>query len=141
GRTAATAASKFASSPPARIRSPQPRTWGERYEPTVSPASASRASVSRVVVDLPFVPTMWIAGNRSCGSPSPRSSARMRSVPKPSRGHGLGARIHAVLSAEGIELGTVLLELLALALDDLGCRVRDELLVRKHPLAALDLLA
>ena len=38
------------------------------------------------------------------------------------------------LAAEGIELAAVALELLALGLDDLGRRVRDEPLVREHPL-------
>ena len=38
-----------------------PRTCGERYAPTRSPASASSSSVIRVVVDLPFVPTTWTA--------------------------------------------------------------------------------
>ena len=42
----------------------------------------------RVVVDLPFVPTTWTAGSPACGSPSSESSARIRSVPNPSRGQG-----------------------------------------------------
>ncbi len=98
GLTPAAARSKSASTPPMRIRSLHERTCGETYAPTVSPASASSASVIRVVVDFPFVPTTWIAGYRSCGSPSSASSARIRSSPKPSAGHGLSEAIHSVAS-------------------------------------------
>ena len=45
---------------------------------------AAAARSSRVAVDLPFVPTTWTAGYRSCGSPRAASSACMRSSPKPS---------------------------------------------------------
>ena len=48
--------------PRTRMRSLHPRTCGERYAPTASPASASSASIVRVTVDLPFVPTTWIDG-------------------------------------------------------------------------------
>ena len=48
-----------------------------------------------VAVDLPFVPTTWIAGYEACGSPSSARSARIRSSPKPSRGHGLIASSHS----------------------------------------------
>src|SRR5215475_6318398 len=92
------------------------------------------ASVRRVVVDLPFVPTTWIAWKRSCGSPSTRRSARIRSVPKPSAGHGLSD------STQRVALGKVLRELLALGSDRLGRCVRHELLVGEHPLGPVDLL-
>src|SRR3954470_13734568 len=62
----------------------------------------------------------------------------MRSVPKPSAGHGLSAATHSV--AEGVKLGLVLLELQAFAVDHVGRRVRDEPLVCEHLLGALDLL-
>ena len=42
-------------------------------------------------------------------------------------------------AAEGIELTAVAGELLALALDDVGGRARDEALVAEHPLGARDL--
>src|SRR3954468_16075494 len=74
-----------------------------------------------------------MAGNRSCGSPRSRSRARIRSVPKPSAGHGLSD------STQRVALGKVLLELPALAIDRFGRRVRDELLVGEHLLGALDL--
>ena len=45
-----------------RIRSLQPRTCGETVAPTESPSASSSASIVRVAVDLPFVPTTWIAG-------------------------------------------------------------------------------
>src|SRR5437763_11171969 len=75
-----------------------------------------------------------MAGNRSCGSPSSRSSVRIRSVPKPSAGHGLSD------STQRVALGKVLRELLALGGHRFGRGVRDELLVREHPLGPLDLL-
>src|SRR5437868_12025456 len=58
----------------------------------------------------------------------------MRPSPKPSGGQGLSA------STQRVELGTVLLELLTLRLHDVRSCVRDELLVREHPLGAFDLL-
>src|ERR1700704_2908876 len=103
----------------------------------------------RAAVDLPFVPTTCTASNERCGSPSRSSSATMRSVPKPSVGHGLSDATQAVpspapsslrRSADGIELAAVPLELLALAVHDLGRRVRDEALVREHRLGACELL-
>ena len=67
----------------------------------------------------------------------------MRSSPN-SSGHGLSEATQSValdgLVAEGIELTTVALELLALRLDHLGRRLRGEALVREHPLGAGDLL-
>ena len=78
-------------------------------------------------------------GYASCGSPSAASSDRMRPRPN-SSGQGLSDSIQRVCHAgEGIELSPVARELLALRLDHLGLRVRDELLVREHPLAPLDL--
>src|SRR3954449_5410680 len=62
----------------------------------------------------------------------------MRSVPKPSAGHGLSAATQSV--AECVKLGLVLLELQAFAVDHVGCRVRDEPLVCEHLLRTLDLL-
>ena len=59
-----------------------------------------------------------------------------------SSGHGLSEATHSValagLVAEGIELTTVTLELVALRLDDLGRRLRGETLVREHSLGAGD---
>ena len=61
-----------------------------------------------------------------------------------SSGHGLSEATHSValdgLVAEGIELTTVALELLALRLDHLGRCLRGEALVREHSLGAGDLL-
>ena len=96
----------------------------------------------RVVVDLPFVPTTCTPDSPACGSPSAASSARIRSSPKPSRGHGESASSQAtcVSLAEGVELAPVPLELRALGLDHVGRRVRDEPLVREHPLGPRDLL-
>src|SRR5258706_816016 len=62
----------------------------------------------------------------------------MRSIPKPSAGHGLSAATQSV--AESVKLGLVLRELQAFGLDHVGRRVRDELVVREHLLRALDLL-
>src|SRR5581483_6888316 len=138
GRTRATARSKSASAPPTRMRSLQPRTCGERYAPTWRPVSASSASVMRVVVDLPFVPTTWTHSYSSCGSPSLCSSERIRSVPKPPAGHGLSAATQSV--AERVKLGPVLRELPTLALDHVGRGVRDELVVREHALRPRDFL-
>ena len=47
-----------------------------------TPCASSSAAVMRTVELLPFVPTTWIAPNRSCGEPSAVSSRRMRSRPK-----------------------------------------------------------
>ena len=60
GRTRATARSNPAAS--VSSRSCQPDTCGEVYAPTRSPSARRSAAVSRVVVDLPFVPTTWIDG-------------------------------------------------------------------------------
>src|SRR5581483_143371 len=136
-RTRATARSNPAAS--VSSRSHQPATCGEVYAPTRSPAPRSRAAVSRVVVDLPFVPTTWIDGKASCGSPSSARSARIRSSPN-SSGHGESAATQSV-AADGVELTAVPRELLPLGLDDLRRRVRDEAVVRQHPLGAGDLLA
>jgi hypothetical protein len=83
------------------MRSLQPRTWGEIVDPTESPSESKSCSIVTVAVDLPFVPTTWIAGYRSCGSPSCARSARMRSTPKPSRGHGFIASSHSVAVVTG----------------------------------------
>ena len=76
---------------------------------------------------------------RAAGSPSSSSSARIRSSPNPSCGQGLSPSTNS--TAERIELGPVLRQLVLLGLDDIRRRVLDEALVRQHPLAALDLLA
>src|SRR5471032_176719 len=101
------------------------------------PASVSSASVIRVVVDLPFVPTTCTAGYASCGSLSSASRARIRSSPKPSAGHGLSEAIQSV--ADRVKLAPVALELRALGLHDVLARIRHEPLVRQHLLAARDL--
>src|SRR5437763_9283551 len=59
----------------------------------------------------------------------------MRSSPKPSDGHGLRD------STQRVALVKVLRQLLALGSDSFRRRVRHELLVREHPLGALDLVA
>src|SRR4051812_26362949 len=93
----------------------------------------------RAAVDFPFVPTTCTDSNERSGFPSRASSSRIRSVPKPSAGHGLSNS--SQLTADGIELAPVALELLALGVDDRGRRVRDEALVRELFLRTLDLLA
>src|SRR3954447_10926011 len=93
----------------------------------------------RAAVDFPLVPTTCTASNERCGSPRRASSARIRSVPKPSGGHGLSDSSHS--TADGIELALVALELLALFGHDIGRRVGGEALVREHRLAACDLAA
>ena len=60
--------------------------------------------MSLVVVVFPFVPTTWIEGYASCGSPSSASSARIRSSPN-SSGHGERAAIQSV--ADGVEFTAV----------------------------------
>src|SRR3954452_8056893 len=80
---------------------------------------------------------MWTAGKRRCGLSSRSRSARIRSSPKPSVGHGL--RPASQLVADCVELTPVPLELLALGLDDVRGRARDEALVGEHPLGARDL--
>src|SRR3954451_7591481 len=75
-----------------------------------------------------------MAGNRSCGSPSSRSRARIRSVPKPSVGHGERD------STQRVALSKVLRELLPLGFDRFRRGVRNELLVGEHPLGSFDLL-
>ena len=60
--------------------------------------------------------------------------------PEPLRPRRLGVEPGGWLAGEGIELTPVAGELLALGLDHLGLRVRDELVVREHALAPLDLL-
>src|SRR6188508_915064 len=144
GRTLASAASRSASAPSTRIRSAHDLTCGERYAPTRRPVAPRSSSTLRVVVDLPFVPTTCTAGRPACGSPSAARSARIRSSPKPSRGHGESASNQATcvmwLGAEQVELAPVPLELRALRLDHIGRRVRDEPLVGEHPLGPRDLL-
>src|SRR5438105_8730231 len=75
-----------------------------------------------------------MAGNRSCGSPSSRRSARIRSVPKPSAGHGERD------STQRVALSNVLRKLLSFGSDRFGRGLRDELVVREHPFGPLDLL-
>src|SRR3954464_12244423 len=118
------------------MRSPQVRTCGERYVPTRGPASMRSASIIRVVVDLPFVPTTWIAGYRVSGLPSRSSSAWIRSSPKPPLGHGLSPATQLV--ADCVELTPVALELVSLGLDDVRGRASRERLVCEHALGALD---
>src|SRR6185503_13569099 len=125
-----------ASSPSTCTRSLQPATCGEVYAPALRPSRARNAAARRVAVDLPFVPTTWIARNARCGSPISASNACIRPRPN-SSGHGERDSNHS--SGEGIELATVALELLALGLDHLAGRVRDEALVGQHPLRAGDL--
>ena len=62
GRTRAIASSKSASAPSTVIRSAHERTCGETVAPTESPSPSRSASIVRVAVDFPFVPTTWIAG-------------------------------------------------------------------------------
>src|SRR6185437_15996689 len=118
-------------------RSCQPETCGEVYAPTRCPSPRSSAAVSRVVVDLPFVPTTCTEGKASCGSPSSASSARMRSSPN-SSGHGERPATQSV-AGNRIELAPVACELLALRVDDLGRRVLHEPLVGEHLLGPRDL--
>src|SRR5215211_1615196 len=92
--------------------------------------------MSRVVVDLPFVPTTCTAGNASWGSPSSASSACIRSSPN-SSGHGESPATQSV--GDGIELAAVARELLPLGLHDVGRRLGDEALVREHPFRPRDL--
>ncbi len=98
GRTRSIAASKSAASPSTVIRSAHVRTCGETVAPTDSPSASRSASIVRVAVDLPFVPTTWIAGYASWGSPSAASSVRIRPSPN-SFGHGLREASQAVCSA------------------------------------------
>ena len=53
--------------------------------PTESPSERRSCSMVTAAVDFPFVPTTWIAGYASCGSPSSASSARIRSSPNLAR--------------------------------------------------------
>jgi hypothetical protein len=62
GRTRSIAASKSASAPSTVIRSAHERTCGETVAPTDRPSASRYASIVRVAVDFPFVPTTWIAG-------------------------------------------------------------------------------
>jgi hypothetical protein len=62
GRTRSIAASKSASAPSTVIRSAHERMCGETVAPTESPSASNSASIVRVAVDLPFVPTTWIPG-------------------------------------------------------------------------------
>src|SRR5258706_15251138 len=102
------------------------------------PSASSVSSIVRVVVDFPFVPTTCTDAKASCGSPSSASRARIRSRPKPSVGQGESDS--SQLTAEGIELSPVALELVALGLDDLGRRLAREAGVGEHLFAPLDLL-
>src|SRR6266511_2615884 len=49
------------------------------YVPTDRPDASSSADVIRATDVLPFVPVRWISGYDSCGEPSNRTSASMRS--------------------------------------------------------------
>src|SRR5439155_3258091 len=137
-RTRSSASSRSASSWSTWIRSLQPATCGEVYAPTLRPSRRRNAAARRVAVDLPFVPTTWIAGNARCGSPSSARSARIRPRPNSS---GQGERDSSHSSAEGIKLAPVPLQLLPLRLDHVRRRVRHEALVGEHPLGAGDLPA
>ena len=132
GRTRASAASRSASSPPTRMRSAQPRRRAATCRrPARRPSARSSASAARAVVVLPFVPTTWIAPEAALGIAERRRSSRIRPSPN-SSGQGLSASSQATLSAaEGIELAPVARQLLALALDHLGRRVGDEVVVRR----------
>src|SRR5262249_38104916 len=95
----------------------------------------------RVVDVLPFVPTTWIAGYASCGSPSEASSPRIRPTPNSSgQGERLSSQATPLSAVECLELTAVALELRALALDDLSRRLLDEALVREHAFRPFDLL-
>src|SRR3954471_4730728 len=118
------------------MRSPQVRTCGERYVPTRRPASMRSASIIRVVVDLPFVPTTWIAGYRVSGLPSRSSSAWIRSSPKPPLGHGLSPATQLV--ADCVELTPAALELVSLGLDDLRRRASRDRPFGQHALPPVD---
>ena len=120
-------------------RSCQPDTCGLVYAPTRRPFARRSAAIIRVVVDLPFVPTTWIDGYVSWGSPSSASSARIRSSPN-SSGHGESPATQSV-AGDRVELAAVPLELLPLGLDDVGGRVGGEAVVGEHLLGAGDLAA
>ena len=115
-----------------------------------SPCARSSASTIRVVVDLPFVPTTWTAGRPGLRLAELARSARIRSEPEPVlRPRARAARARRRRDARrtcrqvpsSSSSRAVAVELAALGLDDLGGRVRDEPLVREHPLRARDLLA
>ena len=100
-RTRPSAVSMSTSCPSTLIRSAKEWMCGEIVAPVERPSASSSCSIVRVAVDLPFVPTTWMAGNASCGSPSAPSNARMRSRPKPSTGHGLSPATHATALTGG----------------------------------------
>ena len=116
--------------------------------PVASPCSRRSAAVIVATELLPFEPTTWTEPNRFWGRPSCSVQAsgsgrspkfqpiRSRLAEPASRGSGGSGS-----AAELGELRPVALELLALGLDDLGRRLRDEALVAELALAALDLVA
>src|SRR5262249_13152905 len=134
GRTRASAASMSAGASSTWIRSAQPRTCGEMYAPTRSPASRRSAAIISEVEVFPFVPTTWIAGYESCGSPSAWRSCRIPPSPNSSgQGERLSSQTTPSLPVERLELTAVALELLALGLHDLRRGLGHEALVREHP--------
>src|SRR3954452_1705960 len=111
----------------------------------------------RTVELLPLVPTTWTASKARCGRPSAVNSRRIRSRPNfipnssresrwPSacssdqvmRGGPGGAPVPGG-SSERLELRLELGELVALAVDHVGGRLRDEALVGQLALGARDL--
>ena len=66
-------------SPSIAMRSRSVVSSGLVYRPVRSPRSRSSDSMSRAVLDLPFVPAMWITGYARCGSPRTSTRSRIRS--------------------------------------------------------------
>ena len=83
------------------IRSAHERTCGETVAPTDSPSASRSASIVRVAVDLPFVPTTWIAGYASCGSPSAAQQRPHPPEPELLRPRAEGCEPGGVLSLRG----------------------------------------
>src|SRR4051794_9777416 len=104
----------------------------------------------RTVELLPLVPTTWTARNARCGLPSAVSSRRIRSSPNFIPNSSSESRWSSACSSdqliprrpgssERLELGLEPRELRALAVDDVGGRLRDEALVAELALGAADL--
>ena len=51
---------------------------GEQYRPVLTPEAVSAAAIITAVEPLPLVPAMWMIGKPAWGSPSLRSSRRIR---------------------------------------------------------------
>ena len=64
---------------PSRMRSRKACRCGDVYSPGASPACSSTEVTIAAVLPLPLVPVTWTVGVTSCGSPSRRARARMRS--------------------------------------------------------------